>query len=358
MTASFAMSESDDHPEVTEISALTEGILPPARASEVQSHLSECALCADVRSSLEEIQGALGTLPGPVRMPEDVAGRIDAALAAEALLDSTTPTAHGTAASAASPSGGEDADAVSRETTPRAPRDDDSRETSPPVAASPGTAGAHARDGSGTRRPPGQPAGSSGPGRERGRTSRRRRRILLATAGACAALALGGVLIPTLVTDDSQQATDQGAEAQQPSDIDAAQLKGRVQDLLAGAPSVEPREKASESGEGSQGEPSVQEDQGGESDVGPKASPTAPFGAESAVSVPACVSEGIDRSEAPLAASRQSYEGSDSFLLVFSHPGHSDRVDAYVVDAACASSTSSASDAPGRVLANETVPRG
>ncbi|WP_405584136.1 anti-sigma factor family protein [Streptomyces sp. NBC_01190] len=82
---------TDPHPEVTEISDLTEGLLPPDRAVEVREHIARCALCADVLASLEEIRGLLGTLPGPQRIPADIAGRIDAALAAEAHLDTVLP---------------------------------------------------------------------------------------------------------------------------------------------------------------------------------------------------------------------------------------------------------------------------
>lgn len=346
MTASFAPSETDDHPEVTEISALTEGLLPPGRAADVEAHLLACALCADVRSSLEEIRGALGTLPGPVRMPEDIAGRIDAALAAEALLGATKADGADDPTRSASPPEDEDV-AVSRETAPPAP----TAEPTPHVAASAGSSLPGNRGSSSARRPPGRPAGSSGPGRTDGRPPRRRRRILLVAAGACAALALGGVLVPVLMTNDSSQTADQGAEAQQPNDINAAQLEDRVQSLLAGVPSAEPKEDSSDSGQQDPGDqPSTREDQDGNSE----SSPTAPFGAESAVSVPTCIIEGIDRTEAPLAVSRQSYEGSDSFLVVLPRSGDANRVDAYVVDASC---TSSGSDNPGRVIAQETVPR-
>ena len=73
-----------EHPDVAEISDLTEGLLSavphrgrapaPRRVRALRRRLA----------SLEEIRGLLGTLPGPHRMPADVAGRIDAALAAEA----------------------------------------------------------------------------------------------------------------------------------------------------------------------------------------------------------------------------------------------------------------------------------
>jgi hypothetical protein len=83
---------TDGHPDIADISALAEGLLSPERSADVRAHVSGCTLCGDVETSLQEIQGALGTLPGPTRMPADVAGRIDAALAAEALLDASSPS--------------------------------------------------------------------------------------------------------------------------------------------------------------------------------------------------------------------------------------------------------------------------
>ncbi|MDJ1131660.1 hypothetical protein [Streptomyces iconiensis] len=134
-------SGQDEHPEVTEISALTEGILPVERQEAVRTHLSHCELCADVRTSLDEIRDTLGTLPGTVRMPEDIASRIDAALAAEALLDATVPPAR-------DPDGDPDADAdptatatapvsVSRETEREERQDHPERSGTPDHLESP-----------------------------------------------------------------------------------------------------------------------------------------------------------------------------------------------------------------------------
>ena len=64
-------TDTAEHPDVAEISDLTEGLLPPSRTADVRRHLDECELCADVHASLEEIRGLLGTLPGPPRMPDD-----------------------------------------------------------------------------------------------------------------------------------------------------------------------------------------------------------------------------------------------------------------------------------------------
>lgn len=77
-------ADTAQHPEVSEISDLTEGLLAPSRTAEVQQHLAQCDLCSEIRDSLEEIRGLLGAMPDPEPMPEDIAARIDAALAAEA----------------------------------------------------------------------------------------------------------------------------------------------------------------------------------------------------------------------------------------------------------------------------------
>src|SRR5919109_261488 len=89
--AALVLVDMQGYPVAAEISDLTEGLLPPTRTADIRRHVEECPLCADVYESLEEIRGLLGTLPGPPRMPDDVAGRIDAALAAEALLNATSP---------------------------------------------------------------------------------------------------------------------------------------------------------------------------------------------------------------------------------------------------------------------------
>jgi hypothetical protein len=77
-------ADTHQHPDVSEISDLTEGLLSPSRGADVRHHVDSCVLCSDVHTSLEEIRTLLGTLPGPQQMPDDIVGRIDAALAAEA----------------------------------------------------------------------------------------------------------------------------------------------------------------------------------------------------------------------------------------------------------------------------------
>lgn len=160
--------DTTGHPDVAEISDLTEGLLAPSRSADVRRHLDACELCADVHASLEEIRGLLGTLPGPPRMPDDVAHRIDAALAAEALLNATTPENADTSPSTDAVTTDTDAPPVSRETTTAADR------------------------------PAGRAHAATGPGRKDRKRGGRRRIAVLGTVLTVAALGLGSVLVSSL----------------------------------------------------------------------------------------------------------------------------------------------------------------
>lgn len=365
MTKSLPTPSADDHPEVAEISAFDEGVLPPERSPEISAHLSSCELCADVLDSLREIRGALGTLPGPVRMPEDIAGRIDAALAAEAALGSSLPTAafsHDAEdvpapegaepaqepGSAAGASPAEDADAASAGASEASSSVGVSRETPRP---------AKVRESRGaSRRPPSRPRGRTGPGRDGARSPRRRRTLLLTAAAACAALLAGGIMIPLVLGDDDRQSSAGSAEAS--DNLTAADLDAEVRKLLESASKDSAEEAPSAAEEPPGGLPSEREERDGsgrdDSGARPEESPTTPFGVESAPAVPGCVLEGIGRSEAPLAARQQTYEGKDSFLVVLPHLRDQQQVDAYVVDAGC---TDGATGEPGEILNQETVAR-
>jgi len=194
---------TDEHPEVAEISALAEGILPPDRSADVRGHLDDCVLCADVRASLDEIRNLLGTLPGPPRMPADIAGRIDAALAAEALLDSTPRDSARLA--------------VSRETTAELVPAHVSRETTAPLD-----------------RPVGRAPAATGPGRARPR--RHWRKGLLIATPVAAVLVLGGVLTSSLSpsgnSSNSNSTTKRTADAGVKAKND--DLEASVYSLLAG----------------------------------------------------------------------------------------------------------------------------
>ncbi|MFD6180214.1 hypothetical protein [Streptomyces goshikiensis] len=310
------------HPDVSEISELTEGLLSPVRTAEVRSHLGDCGLCADVQASLEEIRALLGTLPGPARMPGDIAGRIDAALAAEALLDAS---AHRTDASS-SPQ--------DRTGVPQVPSTTEAATDTPAAPA--------VRDsGSGGHRPAGHPVGATGPGRRR---ARRRIAIVTGLAGA-AAFALAVFLLGgpsgTPSHDTATRGRAESSAAAQPSaDTYTAQgLRGSVQQLLAASDAAKP-----ETGEGN-------------NTFGMENTTPAPGVApqdRQAPSVPPCVQDATGRTDTPLATERGSYQGTPVYLVVLPHPGDTARVDAYLVDAGCVNTPTAA---PGKPLLTSTYPR-
>ena len=109
-----------EHPEVTEISELSEGMLPAGAQADVPTPGRVRALCRRVRLAGGDPR-TLGTLPGPPRMPEDVASRIDAALAAEALLNATAPETETFRGRSVPDDEAASHGAVSRETAPESP---------------------------------------------------------------------------------------------------------------------------------------------------------------------------------------------------------------------------------------------
>ncbi|MFH9981560.1 hypothetical protein ACH4ND_20365 [Streptomyces sp. NPDC017179] len=268
-------TDAAGHPDVTEISDLSEGLLAPTRADDLQRHLDECALCADVHASLTEIRGLLGALPDVPVMPADVADRIDAALAAEAPV--------------AGPPLADDA-RVSRETSV-------------------------------VDRPSGHPrATSTGPGRKTG-TRRGRRRV--AVLGSVVALAALGVTSAALATLHDDKPSDTAAHDRPSASADtfsASTLKSEVADLLA--QEQPPRRDAH-----------TPHDFGVESAAGtnrPKLLTIPP------PTVPSCVRQGINDSGVPLAARAGTYDGKDAYLVVLPDAsGDSSRVTAYLVDATC-----------------------
>ncbi|MGW3647705.1 hypothetical protein [Streptomyces sp. NPDC000878] len=181
-------TDTAGHPDVTEISDLTEGLLTPSRTADVERHLDGCVLCTDVYTSLEEIRGLLGTMPAPVRMPDDIADRLDAALAAEA--------------------------DVSRETSAPADRLAD--------------------------RPTGHAHAATGPGRKDRARRGRRRTIVLSTVFTAAALGLGSLLVSSL-GDDSKQPEAASTFSGQKVETQVAELLkgGKVKNSpRSGGPSV------------------------------------------------------------------------------------------------------------------------
>ncbi|MEU6176263.1 zf-HC2 domain-containing protein [Streptantibioticus parmotrematis] len=282
------------HPEVSEISAFSEGILSPEQSAQLRDHLAACELCADVRDSLDEIRGLLGTLPGVPRMPDDVARRIDAALAAEALVNASTPES----SKAAEGRPGDRGARVSRETAPAADR------------------------------PAGHAPSATGPGR--GRPKRRRVRVVLAAACTAAVLGLGGILVTSLGSSGSGGDVAGSPHPAQVGTFSGTQLPTRVHQLLGAAGSASSMKPNAHVGQNT------------------------PFATQATPPVPGCVLKATGRSDTPIAFTRGSYDGHSSYLLVLPHPADPSHVDAYVVDAACESASPSGK---GAVLAEQTYRR-
>ncbi|MGW6527006.1 anti-sigma factor family protein [Streptomyces venezuelae] len=331
-------TDSAGHPDVAEISDLSEGLLSPSRASDVRRHLESCELCADVHASLEEIRGLLGTLPGPPRMPDDVAGRIDAALAAEALLDSTTSEgllaedeASEPVSVASSPSSSSPASSSVSSSSPSPATARVSRETTSDSASS-----------GGADRPAGHARAAAGPGRGSRPRGTRRRTAVLGAVFTAAAIGLGSLLIQTM-GDDSDGTTGTASERQNSasSSFSGQKLEGRVSDLL---------------------KKSGPDKTGGKSDTSTpsfdtRSSPQSPEKNSPRtavqVQVPECIQRGIgDRT--PLAAEEGSYEGKHAYLVVVPHDSDSTKVSAYVVDAACVGKSSPPA---GKVLMTHAYPQ-
>ncbi|KUL26975.1 anti-sigma factor family protein [Streptomyces regalis] len=284
-------TDTTGHPDVAEISDLTEGLLPPSRSADIRRHLEQCELCADVHASLEEIRGLLGTLPGPSRMPTDVAERIDAALAAEALLNATAsedavpPTS---ASAASSVSDADDGAHVSRETS-----------------ATPD-------------RPAGRPRSSTtGPGRKDRKKAGRRKVAVLSAAFTAAALGLGSVLLTSLMGGAGSGPSADGGQTGADT-FSAAKLEKQVADLLAKNQSSKGSTHKPERSLGMEGGPDTKSPQ-----------------ILREITVPECVRKGIGRDDAALAAKEGVYEGKDALLVVLRDASDITRVTAYVMDATC-----------------------
>ncbi|MER7924040.1 hypothetical protein ABTY96_13095 [Streptomyces sp. NPDC096057] len=327
-------TDTAEHPDVTEISDLTEGLLSPSRTAEVRRHLDACELCADVHDSLEEIRGLLGSLPGPPRMPVEIAGRIDAALAAEALLGATAPE------SLATPTlvGG------SQDTSDEIGGDGEHTETHVSRETSPTTAAA---------RPSGHSRATTGPGRKERKDrkdrsrSGRRGRIVLGAVFTAAVLGAGSLFIQSL-GDHKSSDTAQGNATSSADTFSKGKLETVVSDLLA-------TKAATNQGTGSTGS---MKPWNAASDPGTNTEPSSKTPKtliEPSTSVPDCIRQGINRGNTDVLGFKEgTYNGSAAYLAVLPDASDSSRVTAYVVDATCVSHHTST---PGKVLLTQSYPR-
>jgi anti-sigma factor RsiW len=287
-------TDTAGHPDVAEISDLTEGLLPPDRSAHIRRHLEACELCADVHASLEEIRGLLGSAPEAERMPADVAGRIDAALAAEALLSASAPPmvdAH--ILGSAEPVREDDEGHVSRETS-----------------SSPG-------------RPAGRPQAATGPGRKGRDRGRRRRHVVLGAVLTAAVLGAGSLALQSF-GDHSGDTTAHGQQTPSAGPFSGNSVQSQVKDLLA---------VKKDTRRGTDSQPPRGDVGTGQNTLGATESPKTLIQTDAAV--PDCVRQALRRNDAVLGAKTGTYDGKAAYLVVVPDAKDGTRVTAYVIDAAC-----------------------
>ncbi|MFE7142022.1 anti-sigma factor family protein [Streptomyces sp. NPDC057644] len=317
-------ADTAQHPEVSEISDLTEGLLSPSRAAEVRQHLAECDLCTEVQDSLEEIRGLLGTMPAPEPMPDDIAARIDAALAAEARPAGPTE---------------DEPVVVSRETT-----------TGEEATTSRTASGSTSVSGSATApdRPAGRSSAATGPGRRPGR--RRRRTVVLGTAFGAAVIGMSVFFLQSVAPsgDAAKSVTDGGvsaADSSAPAYADGT-LEAQVQDLLG--------DEASQKSPGVKKVPPEADTKSSSEALTPEAEPSRSPMKAPVVAVPPCVQKATGRTTPALALDEGTYRGTDAYLVVLPHASDSSRVQAYVVASSC---VDTAPESSGQLLLTRSYDR-
>ncbi|GAA5005564.1 hypothetical protein [Kitasatospora paranensis] len=289
----------DGHPDIEALADLAEELTDPADEPALRSHLAGCPECADTYAALAEVQALLGTVDTPPpAMPEDVARRIDAALAGAA--GAPHPTARAAAGASTAPPAG-------------------------PPAGSP-------------RTPPGR-ADAAGPGRP-SRPRRRRVSVLLAAGATAVVLGLGALFLPLSPSGPGGTAASSaarpaaGSQAEKPGlaaggiQYQDDHLTAQIQELVRTAGTATTSRPGSLAHQQTAGE--------------------GPGTAGSGTPAPACAAgtTGVtDRS--PLAVAPGHYRGTDVLALVYPAAGRTDALDVYLITPDCS--------APGIVL-HRTVP--
>ncbi|MFF4712193.1 anti-sigma factor family protein [Streptomyces eurythermus] len=316
-------TDTTGHPDVAEISDLTEGLLAPDRDRAVRRHLDGCASCADVYASLEEIRGLLGSTPEPERMPDDIAVRLDAALAAETARNAGAEDARDAGAERARNVGVADATGhVSRETSLAA----DHRAERPADQFA--------------DRPSGRPRAATGPGRKGTERGRRRGRIALGAVLTAAVLGAGSLLVTSL-SGTSDHPSAHGTPTASAGTFSGDSVENQVHSLLTA-------EKTLPHG----GDRPRQRPDDGPRSFGSTEGPNTLI--QTAVPVPDCVRQALRQSPDVLAAKTGTYAGRSAYLVVVADARDGARVTAYVVDASCVRHQPSSA---GKVLLKQSLAR-
>ncbi|HEY1699238.1 MAG TPA: hypothetical protein VGG75_05910 [Trebonia sp.] len=76
------------HPGTGDLADFRAGVATGARGEEIAAHVAQCSACAAITTDLDALTALLGSVPIPA-LPEDIEGRIMAAIAAEAARTDT-----------------------------------------------------------------------------------------------------------------------------------------------------------------------------------------------------------------------------------------------------------------------------
>ncbi|MFE6056513.1 hypothetical protein ACFQ6N_37720 [Kitasatospora sp. NPDC056446] len=327
MTAHLSSPDhGGDHPPVEQLADLSEGLVDsPDTVEALHRHLDGCAECRETLDAFAEVRALLGSVEAPP-MPEDVAARLDAALA-EAADPFPADPGNGPAA-AGRP------------------------QEAPSAARRPGTPAPAVRAATGPSGPPSRPSARSGPATGPGRPRPRRRfALLLGAAAALAAVGLGGALL--LHPDDRSGGTavaagaPSGSAAEQDArsahtagtDYRTDRLAAQIQQLLAGSESA-PGLRAT-----GQAKPeSVLPAEGARPELSSpgSAAPTTSPASPAPTAAPSCPAPAPG---VPLATDRGSYQGAPVDVLVYPVPGRTDLVDVFLRSPDC-----------GRIVLHQSVP--
>ncbi|WP_042374311.1 anti-sigma factor family protein [Streptacidiphilus neutrinimicus] len=339
------------HPDVELLAEHAEELLTDEQSAELTAHLATCAECRETYDALVELSALLGDEPAPGPMPDDVAARIDAALAAaragDAPLEAPQEAARGASVDA---SGTGETDTGETET------------------AEDGGAGR----GRSQRRPAGDRPGDNRPANRSPRSTRVRRvlatlALFLAAGGIGLAVSRGGDLdsgsSSTAASGDSPAGLPSPKSlAASPYDFTQTNLATEVQRLAsdsarlhaaghavgtapsaaasaAGTPSGTPSAATSPAGVGALVTP----------DGGPQNSAASPA-APAQPTAPACVLAATKQTQPPAVEGLGQYLDVQVFALLYpdqTDPAHT--WDVYLVQNSCSAPL---------VMLHQTVPRG
>ncbi|WP_042384633.1 zf-HC2 domain-containing protein [Streptacidiphilus melanogenes] len=355
------------HPDVELLAEHAEELLPAEQSAELTAHLASCAECRETYDALVELTSLLGAEPTPGPMPEDVAARIDAALAAEragdaqnAATDDTTSHDHVR----------KDAQAASVGSADSAAHDAAAQE----AATQEGDEDSGAGRARPQRRPAGERPADNRPGNRAPRSTRIRRvlatlALFVAAGGIGLAVSRGGDLDSS---GNSSASAEGGTSATAPSpkslassgyDFTETNLAGEVQQLASDsarlhaaghavgtAPSAPPSAASTPAATPSSTPFAATSPAGGGALVTPNGGAENTAGSPAQPTAPACVLAATKQPQPPAVQGLGQYLDVQVFALLYPDPADPAHTwDVYLVQNSCSAPL---------VLLHQSVPRG